>query len=119
MYRNVDGEEAATVTDIEVENGLVIPPEDPLLVVLDRIRSHHDEVAAGNALLRCWATLVRGNGAGSQHNTNSSCPVDQDDSDIGQSAFTRHRVMIFEISDGIQTEMDGFVKGLELVGESI
>jgi hypothetical protein len=120
LYRNIDSSEAATEKGIEVENGLVIPAEDPLLVVLDRIRNHHDEVAAGNALLRCWATLVRGNGAGTQHiSTKVGHEVDQEDPAIDVSSPTGNRVMIFEISDGIQTEIDGFLKGLELVGESV
>lgn len=119
LYCDVNGVQAATAIDIEVENGLVIPPENPLLVALDRIRQHHDDAVIGNALLRCWGVLVPGSAADSVHsNSEGNLQIDQEASAIPHSASTDDRLMIFEISDGIQTEVEAFVRDLKLVGES-
>lgn len=118
LYRNVNGVEEAAVRDLEIENGLIIPPEDPLLQALERIRHHHDEAVIGNVLLRCWGALAGGVGAAGRNGSNTSKPSHEEEAAVIRESFLKQdRVMVFEISDGIQTEIDGMLKDLELVGK--
>lgn len=118
LYRDVNGVEEAATPDLEVENGLIIPPEDPLLQALDRIRQHHDEAVIGNVLLRCWGALAGGVGAAGRNGSTASRPTHEEEAAVIHESFPKKdRAIVFEISDGIQTEIDGMLRDLELVGK--
>ena len=119
LYRTVNGVGEATGSDMEVENGIIIPPEDPLLLALDKIRQHHDEAAIGNVFLNCWGTLMQGDGFHERIGSDLVTPSSKDEAaGSRESSPIKDRATIFEISDGIQTEIDGMFKDLKLVGES-
>lgn len=112
-------DEQSTTTDIEVENGLVLPPEDPLLVARDRVREHQDEAAAGNAVLQCWAALVEGGDFNNVNNSrdDASTPSDKEVDFIGEWPPSRDSLVVFEVFDGVLTVSQGILSGLDLVGE--
>lgn len=110
---NSVGPQLATA-DIDVENGLVLPPEDPLLVALDKVRQHQDEAAAGNAVLQCWAALVERSDFNS--GDDASTPPGKELDFISEWPPRRDSLVVFEIFDGVMTVSGGILRGLGLVG---
>lgn len=103
----------------ELENDIVLPPEDPLLVALDSFRKHYDEADAGTADLRCWAKLMGKNELFRLRNENDEVEAEADDNskshDEGQR---RDRLVVYEISDGILTKTGSLLNGIPLRGTS-
>ncbi|KAJ9098273.1 hypothetical protein QFC21_004602 [Naganishia friedmannii] len=95
----------------ESENDIVLPPEDPLLVVLDRFRKHHDEVDAGDGVLRCWAKLADQDELFRRKDDNEE---DKAEPAVGSKVETRNCLAVYEMSDGILTETGGLLNGTEL-----
>ncbi|KAJ9110242.1 hypothetical protein QFC19_001645 [Naganishia cerealis] len=101
----------------EIENGLVFPLEDPLLVASDRIRKHYDEVDEGATFPRCWAKLVKTHDLFQKEDDNDEVEtlmiahsIPQDSSRAGDS------LAVFEVSDGVLTETGSLLSGIELRG---
>lgn len=103
----------------EIENDIVLPPEDPLLVALDRFRRQHDVLGASTGALRCWAKLV-----GKVELFRSEDDNDQVDAETGVNddtqtrSETRDSLAVYEISDGILTESRSLLSGIDLRGAS-
>lgn len=111
-------EEQPPIPDVEVENGLVLPPEDPLLVALDRIRRHQDDASAGNAVLQCWASLVEGNDTDNVDNSKEhrSSTSENEGDLVGKWPPKRDSLVVFEVFDGVLMMSDGLLREIGLVG---
>ena len=113
-FRIVDPVEEQSTSDIDVENGLALPPEDPLLAATDRVRQHQDEAATGNAILQCWAAVVEGTDFNS--GDDASTPPGKELDFISEWPPRRDSLVVFEIFDGVMTVSGGILRGLGLVG---
>lgn len=119
LFRLVNPTEENSATEVSIENGLVIPSEDPLLVAFDRVRQQQDEAAEGNAVLRCWAALVEGNDLDRSENDNDERETlgEKESTTVDEWPPSRDSLVVFELFDGVLTVADIILSGVELVGE--